>query len=559
LPAYSTLPIAGTLLIAIILYLFQAAPVSANPSFPILINFQPDGAPIPAGYLVDRGTVFGAQGNGYSYGWNNRNNSARDRNAANSPDQRYDTLVHMQSSALPNATWAIALPNGQYRVRVVAGDPSYFDSVYKINAEGTLAVNGRATSSSRWVEGTVTVTVGDGRLTVSNATGSSNNKINFIEISAAGAAATATSIPQPTATSVTQPTATSVAQPTPTAGAASPMSRIQYNGRNWYLHGVNAAWWNFSRDFGGGPTNGGLSDTLLTSSGTLDTNNTVVQRLAQLPAANVHYVKWWMLASDPDDAPNGPYQILRDSTGRPTGLDPKVYQDIDAALVAAQQYNLYYEFALFVRPNYLPASWLTTHRTDLINVLRPLFARYANNPRVMTYSIFVEPDWDIWEGNADLNLSRAFVQAMTTAIHNESNALVTVNAAMVDGLPNWKGLGLDFYSASWYDYMNSNDPLTHNGGGGKWCALCTTATEIRTRYALDKPVVIGEFYAGDGANYIMPGSNGGPLERNAAWYNKGFAGALAWSLFPERTETPMPINFTFYSLFGNSHGDIGPR
>jgi hypothetical protein len=359
--------------------------------------------------------------------------------------------------------------------------------------------------------------------------------------------------------SITMSPSTPTPAPTEPPGPVDPLSRIQYNGQNMFLHGVNAAWWNFSRDFGGGPYGGGLSDTLLNSSGGLDWGSVVTQRLALLPPANVHYVKWWMFESNPTDQPNGPFQILRDASGRPTGIDPNVYLDIDAALLAAEQFDLYYEMALFVRPNYLPISWLTTYRADLINALQPLFARYANNPRMMTYSIFVEPDWDIWEGNADLILSRAFVQAMTMAIHQESNALVTVNAAMVDGLPNWQGLGLDFYSTSWYDYMNSNDPRTHDGEGGLWCALCTTYDEIRQRYALDKPLVIGEFYAGDTANYVLPNSNGGPFERFEAWYDKGYAGSLAWCLFPERTMSYMAVNFTYYGQFGNRHGDMGPR
>ena len=43
-------------------------------------------------------------------------------------------------------------------------------------------VNGTPSSAARWVEGAGTVTVADGRLTLTNAAGSSNNKICFIEI-----------------------------------------------------------------------------------------------------------------------------------------------------------------------------------------------------------------------------------------------------------------------------------------------------------------------------------------------------------------------------------------
>jgi hypothetical protein len=138
---------------------------------------------VPTGYLADTGPVYGNRGNGQTYGWSADNSAqTRDRNAANSPDQRYDALTHLQKPANPNGVWEIAVPNGTYRVRVVSGDALYFDSVFRISVEGTLTVNGTPTSAIRWIEGTSTVTVTDGRLTLQNAAGSSNNKICFVEI-----------------------------------------------------------------------------------------------------------------------------------------------------------------------------------------------------------------------------------------------------------------------------------------------------------------------------------------------------------------------------------------
>jgi glucose/arabinose dehydrogenase len=147
------------------------------------INFQPAGAAIPAGYLADTGLPYADRGTGQTYGWN-INNSAqtRDRNAANSPDQRYDTLNHLQKPENPDAVWEIAVSNGTYTVRVVSGDAQHFDSVFRTSVEGVLTVNGTPTSATRWVEGTATVAVSDGRLTVRSAAGASNNKICFIEI-----------------------------------------------------------------------------------------------------------------------------------------------------------------------------------------------------------------------------------------------------------------------------------------------------------------------------------------------------------------------------------------
>lgn len=161
--------------------------VAPPPPFGVKINFQLAGAVVPAGYLADNGEVFGNRGNGFSYGWNVDNTgSGKDRDAANSPDQRYDTLTHMQKPQNPNASWELAVPNGAYQVRVVSGDPSWFNSTYKVNVENVLTVDGQPTETARWFEGTKIVTVQDGRLTVSNAPGGVNNKLCFIEITNGG-------------------------------------------------------------------------------------------------------------------------------------------------------------------------------------------------------------------------------------------------------------------------------------------------------------------------------------------------------------------------------------
>jgi len=164
----------------------RPAPTATPPfnPFRVNINFQPARVEIPAGYLVDSGRVFGDRGNGYSYGWIARNATTRDRNATDSPDQRYDTLIHLQRPEVcgGSCTWEIAVPNGSYTVRLVAGDPKFTDSVYRLNVEGVLAIDGAPNSNQRWLEGVVTVTVMDGRLTVSSAEGAVNNKLSFIEI-----------------------------------------------------------------------------------------------------------------------------------------------------------------------------------------------------------------------------------------------------------------------------------------------------------------------------------------------------------------------------------------
>ena len=135
---------------------------------------------------------------------------------------------------------------------------------------------------------------------------------------------------------------------------------------------------------------------------------------------------------------------------------------------------------------------------------------------------------------------QATVKAIAAAVHATSTAYVTVGSAMLDGLPLWVGQGLDFYQAHWYDYMSS----------GYWCARCTDYATVRTRYGLDAPLVIGELYAGPDVD---------AYERFVYFYNKGYAGAWPWSLFPERTNDKMAIDLATAAAFAAGRADIGPH
>lgn len=159
---------------------FPLVPASP-PAFSANVNFQPAASPAVDGYSVDAGAVFGARGDDLTYGWSAAvTDTLRDRQVL--PDQLRDTLVHLQRAKVPDARWEIAVPNGMYEVHLVSGDPSYYDSVFRIDVEGVRVVDGTPTSANRFVEGTATVTVSDGRLTVTNGLGSRNNKLCCIEI-----------------------------------------------------------------------------------------------------------------------------------------------------------------------------------------------------------------------------------------------------------------------------------------------------------------------------------------------------------------------------------------
>jgi type II secretory pathway pseudopilin PulG len=148
------------------------------------INFQDSGTAAGTfqgnSYRADVGLPFGPAGNSYWYGWSGNNTaSTRNRNRSSSPDERYDTLAHMQKYG--SFSWEVSVPNGLYQLRLVAGDADFFDSVFVITAEDVPVLAGVPTVATRWVQGTGVVLVLDGKLTVRNGVGASNNKICFID------------------------------------------------------------------------------------------------------------------------------------------------------------------------------------------------------------------------------------------------------------------------------------------------------------------------------------------------------------------------------------------
>src|SRR5205823_143213 len=82
---------------------------SATPLFRARVNFTAAGGEAVARYVADTGLSYGKRSGGLYYGWNQDNTAnARDRDAANSPDELHDSLAHMQKPNNPNAWWGIA-------------------------------------------------------------------------------------------------------------------------------------------------------------------------------------------------------------------------------------------------------------------------------------------------------------------------------------------------------------------------------------------------------------------------------------------------------------------
>jgi hypothetical protein len=153
-------------------------------AFAVNVNFQPPSAITPLAYVADSGEKYGNRGNGLTYGWDSSNTTTtRDRDPNRiGPDEAEDTFIHLQKPSSRDAVWEIAVPNGWYEVKAVSGDAWYFNSVFRLDVEGMLAVNGTPSSNTRWLDGTVKVNVTDGKLTVRSAAGAQNNKLCSLQI-----------------------------------------------------------------------------------------------------------------------------------------------------------------------------------------------------------------------------------------------------------------------------------------------------------------------------------------------------------------------------------------
>lgn len=139
------------------------------------------GYPLP-GYGDDYGDVFGDREGGLTYGWLEDNTAnSRHRQSDSSPDPRYDTLNHLQKNA-GDMVWELAIPNGRYAVRIVAGDATAVDSVFQFSVEDVLTTTYTPSAAAVWGAFDVETRVADGLLTIRSGPAAANNKICFVAV-----------------------------------------------------------------------------------------------------------------------------------------------------------------------------------------------------------------------------------------------------------------------------------------------------------------------------------------------------------------------------------------
>ncbi len=291
-------------------------------------------------------------------------------------------------------------------------------------------------------------------------------------------------------------------------------NRLTIDSRSSFLAGVNYPY-KSSQDFGNGAWGySGIAEPT--------THQEVDTDMANLQASGARVVKWRLFN-------DGRYSPTFDQDGHPTGLDNEFYQDVDAALALARQHNLYVIFTLFNS-----GFWTTDcvqrnvhlggHGDTLTDPVRerelldraiiPALRHVGSSDRVLGFEIIAEPEWGIVETNTDkdnrskvsLDVVRRFVREIAAAIHVYTPALATVESNRASNMSRWRGLGLDYYSFSWYDWMQPWEPLNRPAAS----------------FGLDRPIVLGEFPS-SGSKYY-------PISQvYDIAYRQGYAGAFAWS------------------------------
>ncbi|MGH2457442.1 MAG: hypothetical protein ACRDIY_01080 [Chloroflexota bacterium] len=297
-------------------------------------------------------------------------------------------------------------------------------------------------------------------------------------------------------------------------GAPGFSPRLTVDGRPYFWAGVNYPY-KTSQDFG---TNAwGYSGVAQpTTYQEIDTD------FANLAASGVRVVKWRVFndgRADPEFNANG----------YATGLDSHFYQDLDAALTLARKHGIYLVLTLFNS-----GFWTTEctqqdvhlggHADSLVdpakrqalidNAIVPLMRHVGSNDRVLAFEIIAEPEWGVVELNhqqdgrlkVPLSDARTFIGQVTAAIHFYTDALATVESNRASNMAQWRGLGLDYYSFSWYDWLQPYEPLDRPAAS----------------FHLDRPIVLGEFPSNGSKYYSLSQIYDIALEQ-------GYAGAFAWS------------------------------
>jgi hypothetical protein len=297
---------------------------------------------------------------------------------------------------------------------------------------------------------------------------------------------------------------------------ASAVTTITYNGKAYWLNGVNVPWHNYGADVGGGAYSSSWFETFF----------------ADCQANGVNAVRLWVHCS-------GWATPEFDGSGNVTGLDATFLSDLDDILARAANH----------RVMVMPCLWSFDMTQDnnqngiglimdqaktqsyIDHALIPMVTRTANAPALLAWEISNEPEWSVTDSQVTKVCLQRFVAMLASAIHANCGKMVTVGSACLkwnsDVSPaedNWwkesalraqynnAGAHMDFYQIHYYDWMVGSgwayDPFQPDRNVSYW--------------RLDKPVLVGECPADNTGRYTMQ-----QMLQNA--YANDYIGVMFWS------------------------------
>jgi hypothetical protein len=315
--------------------------------------------------------------------------------------------------------------------------------------------------------------------------------------------------------------------------AAEPANTITYNGKAYYINGINVPWNQFGSDAGSHYQWGALYDSSFFTSffkGCKD--------------YGVNCVRLW-IHCDGRSTPEF------DATGSVTGLDTNFLSNLDDIFKIAAENNVMIMPCLWsfdmTKDFTAAAGKYAGMHSDLIkdslktvsyvnNALVPMVKHLANTCNLFAYEIINEPEWSIKGPGTTVQLVSdkemvRFCGMIAEAIHANSTKMVTVGSACLKwSSPRqgpaeshyWSdssfqaaykktGAYLDFYQIHYYDWMYNPD----------WGYDPFQTGRSPAYWKLDKPALIGES-PGIAGKYTVS------QMVNAAFTN-GYAGIMPWS------------------------------
>lgn len=308
---------------------------------------------------------------------------------------------------------------------------------------------------------------------------------------------------------------------------------LTYACQQRFALGINYAWHHFAGDFGG--------IAAWNQPGVSDQPDVIDAELAEMRAAGVSVVRWWMF---PDFRGDG---VVFDGSGVPTGISEGAVRDLHKALELAEKNDVHLVLTLFSFDNFRPTRTEggieirgmsdmvrdATVRGALVDgVVRPVaqaIAQSEHKSRLIGWDAINEPEWAVEPtGNAPsggdfdpneevdpVNLAemRALIEETLAALQQETPwALRSVGWAAA----KWAWAladvsGADFHQPHIYGWVNDWWPYTQSPAS--------------LGYG-DKPTVMGEYYLQQMP--FAPNDSTAFQDIHQSWYDNGYAGAWSW-------------------------------